>query len=88
MFYVLIISQKCVIIKYKYQLFCFIVAFPILLLTSKNSFFYTFNDWCEENEVYTKWDINHQYGSDGWDWEVIKDEEDEVQWLIIAVKEY
>ena len=49
---------------------------------------YTFNDWCEDHEIYTKWDINHQYGSDGWEWEVIKNEEDEVQWLIIAVKEY
>lgn len=49
---------------------------------------YTFNDWCEENEVYTKWDINHQYGSDGWEWEVIEDEDGETQWLIIAVKEY
>lgn len=49
---------------------------------------YTFNDWCEDHEIYTKWDINHQYGSDGWDWEVINDEDDEVQWLIIAVKEY
>lgn len=49
---------------------------------------YTFNDWCEENEIYTKWDINHQYGCDNWDWEVVSDENDEVQWLIIAVKEY
>lgn len=49
---------------------------------------YTFSDWCEENEFYTKWDINHQYGSDGWEWEVISDENCEIQWLIIAVKEY
>lgn len=49
---------------------------------------YTFNDWCEDHEVYTKWDVNYQYGSDGWEWEVIKNEDDEVQWLIIAVKEY
>lgn len=49
---------------------------------------YTFNDWREENEIYTQWDINHQYCSDNWEWEVIVDENDEVQWLIIAVKEY
>ena len=49
---------------------------------------YTFNDWCEEHEVYTKWDINHQYGSDGWEWEVIENEDGETEWLIIAVKEY
>jgi hypothetical protein len=49
---------------------------------------YTFNDWCEEHEVYTKWDINHQYGSDNWEWEVIENEDGETEWLIIAVKEY
>ena len=49
---------------------------------------YTFNDWCEEHEVYTRWGINHQYGSDGWEWEVIEDEDGETEWLIIAVKEY
>ena len=49
---------------------------------------YTFNDWCNDHEVYTKWDINHQYGSSNWDWEVIEDENGETQWLIIAVKEY
>ena len=40
---------------------------------------YTFDDWCEEHEVYTKWDVNHQYGSDGWEWEVISDENCEIQ---------
>lgn len=49
---------------------------------------YTFNDWCEDHEVYTKWGINHQYGSDGWEWEVIENEDGETEWLIIAVKEY
>lgn len=49
---------------------------------------YTFDDWCEDHEIYTRWDINHQYGSDGWEWEVIEDEDCEIQWLIIAVKEY
>lgn len=47
----------------------------------------TFQDWCKEQEIYTKWDINHQYGADGWDWEVIEDENGETQWLIIAVQE-
>lgn len=49
---------------------------------------YTFDDWCEDHEIYTKWDVNHQYGSGGWEWDVISDENCEIQWLIIAVKEY
>lgn len=49
---------------------------------------YSFQDWCKDHEFYTKWDINHQYGADGWDWEVIEDENGETQWLIIAVNEY
>ena len=49
---------------------------------------YTFNDWCEDHEIYTKWDINLQYGSDGWEWEVIENKDGEIEWLIIAVKEY
>lgn len=49
---------------------------------------YTFNDWCEDHEIYTKWDVNHQYGSDGWEWEVIENKDGETEWLIIAVKEY
>ena len=47
----------------------------------------TFKEWCEAHEIYTKWEINYQYGSSNWDWEIIKDENDEIQWLIIAVEE-
>ena len=44
---------KKYISKYKYQLFCLIVAFSMLLFTSKNSFLYTFNDWCDANAFFT-----------------------------------
>ena len=47
----------------------------------------TFKEWCEAHEIYTKWEINYQYGSSNWDWEIIKDENSEIQWLIIAVEE-
>lgn len=44
---------KKYISKYKYQLFCLMVSFSILLFTSKNSFLYTFNDWCDANAFFT-----------------------------------
>ena len=33
----------------KYLIFSFIVAFITLLITSKNSFLYVFNDWVDAN---------------------------------------
>ena len=48
----------------------------------------TFQEWCKEHEIYTRWDINHQYGSNGWEWDIIEEENSETQWLIIAVQEY
>ena len=47
----------------------------------------TFDDWCKDHEIYTKWDLNYLYGSSNWDWEVIEDENGETQWLIIAIVE-
>lgn len=44
---------KKIISKYKYHIFCLIVAFSMLLFTSKNSFLYTFNDWCDVNAFFT-----------------------------------
>ena len=44
---------KKYISKYKYQLFCLMVSFSMLLFTSKNSFLYTFNDWCDANAFFT-----------------------------------
>ena len=46
-------SIKNIIIKYKFQLFCILVSFFMLLFTSKNSFFYTFNDWVDANAFFT-----------------------------------
>lgn len=37
----------------KYLLFSFIVAFITLLITSKNSFLYVFNDWVDANAFFT-----------------------------------
>ena len=47
---------------------------------------YTFRDWCEENEIRDKWDINHWYGGDNWDWDIIE-VDIHMYYLIIAVKE-
>ncbi|MBR4671897.1 MAG: glycosyltransferase family 39 protein [Bacilli bacterium] len=41
------------IIKHKYKIFCFLVAFVFLLFTSKNSFLYVFNDWVDANAFFT-----------------------------------
>ncbi len=46
-------SIKQFISKYKFHLFCILVAFFMLLFTSKNSFFYTFNDWEDANAFFT-----------------------------------
>ena len=37
----------------KYLIFSFLVAFIILLITSKNSFLYPFNDWVDANSFFT-----------------------------------
>lgn len=39
--------------KYLYMVYCFLVAFVFLLITSKNSFLYTFNDWVDANAFFT-----------------------------------
>ncbi len=39
--------------KHKFFLFCFLLSFTILLFTSKNSFFYPFNDWVDANAFFT-----------------------------------
>lgn len=44
---------KSFCIKYKFQLFSLLVAFTILLFTSKNSFLYPFNDWVDANAFFT-----------------------------------
>lgn len=46
-------SIKQFISKFKFQLFCILVAFMMLLFTSKNSFLYTFNDWVDANAFFT-----------------------------------
>lgn len=42
-----------IISKYKYSIFCFLVAFIFLLITSKSSFLYAFNDWVDANAFFT-----------------------------------
>ena len=37
----------------KYLIFSFIIAFLVLLFTSKNSFLYVFNDWVDANSFFT-----------------------------------
>ena len=37
----------------KYLIFSFVVAFITLLITSKNSFLYVFNDWVDANAFFT-----------------------------------
>lgn len=37
----------------KYLIFSFLLAFIILLITSKNSFLYVFNDWVDANSFFT-----------------------------------
>ena len=37
----------------KYLIFSFLVAFITLLITSKNSFLYLFNDWVDANSFFT-----------------------------------
>ena len=39
--------------KYKFFFYSFLVAFCVLLFTSKNSFLYPFNDWVDENAFFT-----------------------------------
>lgn len=39
--------------KYKIHIFCFFIAFIVLLFTSKNSFLYVFNNWCDTNAFFT-----------------------------------
>ena len=47
---------------------------------------YTFDQWCNENNIMSKWDINHWYGGDNWDWEIVEVDL-YLYYLIIAVKE-
>ena len=44
---------KSFVIKHKYLLYSFVLAFAILLFTSKNSFLYVFNDWVDANAFFT-----------------------------------
>ncbi len=44
---------KNFIIKHKFPIFFFFVAFVILLFTSKNSFIYRFNTWVDANAFFT-----------------------------------
>ena len=37
----------------KYLIFCLVLAFITLLITSKNSFLYVFNDWVDANAFFT-----------------------------------
>ena len=39
--------------KYKYVIYSFVLAFIVLLFTSKNSFLYVFNDWVDANAFFT-----------------------------------
>ena len=41
------------ILKYKYFIYSFVLAFIVLLFTSKNSFLYVFNDWVDANAFFT-----------------------------------
>ena len=42
-----------IINKYKYHIFVFVLALIVLLITSKNSFLYVFNDWVDDNAFFT-----------------------------------
>lgn len=42
-----------IILKFKYVIYSFILAFIVLLFTSKNSFLYVFNDWVDANAFFT-----------------------------------
>jgi len=44
---------KTIIKQYKMLIYCFVVAIGVLLFTSKNSFFYPFNDWVDANAFFT-----------------------------------
>ena len=44
---------KDFIVRHKYPLFFLLVAFVILSFTSKNSFFYKFNNWVDVNAFFT-----------------------------------
>lgn len=42
-----------IINKYKYLFYCLFISFISLMITTKNSFLYPFNDWCDVNAFFT-----------------------------------
>ena len=42
-----------IINKQKYLIFCLFISFISLMITSKNSFLYPFNDWVDINAFFT-----------------------------------